>query len=162
MNFADFADQMETRDEPVRYEDVKERLHDSLMRSPARDLTKVLYPELSFAIVGAAIDVHCSMGPGQLEATYERALAIELHHRGIPFQRQVPIDAYYRGELVGEFVADLIVDDTIILELKVVAHVLAVHRAQLVSYLRATRLKLGMVINVHEHTLSKGVHRVVG
>jgi GxxExxY protein len=78
----------------------------------------ILYKELSYAIVGAAIEVHRHLGPGQLESNYERALALELEARSISFKRQVPFASFYKGEVVGELVADLIVNDQVIVELR--------------------------------------------
>ncbi|MEO6774002.1 MAG: GxxExxY protein [Kofleriaceae bacterium] len=121
----------------------------------------ILYKELSYAITGAAIEVHKHLGPGQLESTYERALAKELGYRGIANRCQVPITAYFKGDAVGEFCADLIVEDKVILELKSVARVLPVHRSQLLSYLRATGLRLGLLMNFHEPVLFRAIKRVV-
>jgi GxxExxY protein len=121
----------------------------------------ILYKELSYAIGGAVIDVHRHLGPGQIEANYERALAQELTTRGIPFRRQVPIDSFYKGELVGEFVVDMIVNDQIILELKSVVQLHQVHGAQLLSYLRATGLRLGLLINFNEAVVWNGIKRIV-
>jgi GxxExxY protein len=121
----------------------------------------VLYAELSYDIVGAAIEVHKHLGPGQLEATYERALAIELAERQIPFRRQVPIAMGYKGHDVGGVVVDLIVDDKIIVELKSVATILSLHRAQVLGYLAATKLRLGLLINFNVPVLKNGVRRLV-
>jgi GxxExxY protein len=121
----------------------------------------LLHGELSEPIIGAAIQVHRWLGPGQLESTYQRALAKELAFCGIAYRAQVPITSRYRGEAVGEFFADFIVEDKIILELKVVSRILAVHRAQLNSYLRATGLQLGLLLNFHVPVLHMGVKRVL-
>ena len=123
--------------------------------------THILYKELSYAIGGAVIEVHRHLGPGQIEANYERALAKELADRAIPFKRQVAIDSFYKGERIGEFVVDMIVDDKIILELKSVVQVHQVHRAQLLGYLRATGLRLGLLINFNEAVVWKGIKRIV-
>jgi GxxExxY protein len=138
-------------------------LRESLEQTPSKlqGVMRLIYPELSYAIVGAAMNVHYRLGPGQLEKTYERALAIELRNRSIAFERQVAFESYYCGEPVGEFVADLIVDGRIILELKAIEHVLPVHRQQVLSYLRATNLKLGMLINFNTASLVKGITRLV-
>ena len=85
----------------------------------------------------------------------------ELKIRGIPFRRQVPIESFYKGEVIGEFIVDMIVNDQIILELKSVERLLSVHRAQLLSYLRATGLRLGMLINFNEAVAWKGIRRIV-
>jgi len=122
---------------------------------------EVLYKELSYAIVGACIEVHRHLGPGQLESNYERALASEFRLRGIPFERQVVFPTHYKEELVGEFVADMIVNNEIILELKVVERIHPVHRAQLLTYLRATGLRLGLLINFNEDVVWKGIKRII-
>jgi GxxExxY protein len=121
----------------------------------------ILYKALSYAITGAAIEVHKHLGPGQLESTYERALSKELGYRGIEHRCQVPITAYFKGDPVGEFCADVIVEDKVILELKSVAKVLPVHRAQVLSYLRATGLRLGLLMNFHEPVLYRTIKRIV-
>ena len=123
--------------------------------------TGILYPELSRQIVGAAIAVHRGIGPGQLESVYQRALARELALCGIPYEAQVPIAMYYKGSCVGDFLADFIVDGSVIVELKVVSRVLPVHVAQVLSYLRATNLRLGLLINFEVPVLFRGVRRVV-
>jgi GxxExxY protein len=128
---------------------------------PISTSTPLLYKELSFRITGAAIEVHRHLGPGQLESTYERALTRELAYRGIPHLSQVPITASYKGDAVGEFYGDVIVDDKIILELKCVDRIMPVHRSQVLSYLRATGLRLGLIINFSAPVLWKGVTRVV-
>jgi GxxExxY protein len=97
--------------------------------------------------VGAAMEVHRTLGPGFLEAVYEEALAYELGLRGIPFERQKRLPVQYKGQLVGEYVADLIVDDEIILELKAVSKITAAHEAQAHNYLAATGLRLAIVLN---------------
>ena len=120
-----------------------------------------MYAELSHAIVGAAIEVHRHIGPGQLESVYQQALAHELAAREIPHRTQVPITMRYKGASVGEFFADLIVDDKIIVELKAVAGFHAVHTAQVLSYLRATSLRLGLLINFNTPVLWCGVRRLI-
>jgi GxxExxY protein len=122
---------------------------------------ELVYPELSHVIVGAAIEVHRHLGPGQLESVYEHALAYELRIREIPYQRQVAIALDYKGCDVGDFIIDLIVDDKIIVELKAVERFHAVHVAQLLGYLRATQLRLGLLINFNVPVLYRGVRRVV-
>jgi len=121
----------------------------------------IFYKELSYAIVGAVIEVHRHLGPGQLESNYECALAKELAMREIPFKRQVSIDSVYKGDVIGAFVVDMIVNDQIILELKAVERLHPSHTAQVVSYLRATRLRLGLLVNFNEAVVWKGIKRVV-
>jgi GxxExxY protein len=126
------------------------------VRSPG-----LLFPELSHAIVGAAIEVHRHLGPGQLESVYQRALGKELAARAIPARAQVPIVMRYKGDGVGEFVADFIVDDKVLLELKAVDRPHPAHKAQVISYLRATGLRLGLLLNFNAAVMYRGVTRVV-
>jgi GxxExxY protein len=128
---------------------------------PTAEATGILHRELSYAITGAAIEVHRHLGPGQLESTYERALAKELGYRGIAHACQVPITAHYKGDDVGEFFADIVVENKVILELKSVVRLLPVHRSQVLSYLRATGLRLGLVMNFYEPVLWRSIQRVV-
>lgn len=120
----------------------------------------VLYPELSYAVVGALIEVHRWLGPGQLESVYQRAVEKELGLRKIPCAAQVSLPARYKGEVMGELVLDVIVDDAIVLELKAVERVLPVHRAQLISYLHASDCRLGMLVNFHVPVMIEGIKRI--
>jgi GxxExxY protein len=108
---------------------------------------KVLYPELSFDIMGAVYEVHKQLGPGFSEDLYERALTLELVARQIPFEQQKTIQVNYKGQLLGIYRLDLVVADQIILELKAVSALTDVFRQQVRSYLKATGLRLGILIN---------------
>jgi GxxExxY protein len=110
-------------------------------------LTKILFKELSYAVVGAAMEVHRSLGPGFLESVYEAALAHELALRGIPFEQQKRLPVQYKGQLVGDYVADFVVDGKIILELKAVSSFATAHEAQAHNYLAATGLRLAILLN---------------
>ena len=121
----------------------------------------ILYPELSWQIVGAAIEIHKHIGPGQLESVYQRSMECELRRRAIAFASQVPVPMFFKGDRVGDFYADLIVEDTIILELKAVQRLMGVHTAQLLSYLTAAGLRLGMLMNFNVPRMVHGVKRVV-
>jgi GxxExxY protein len=105
--------------------------------------------------------VHRHLGPGQLESTYQRSLEYALDDSGLAFRAQVPISAQFKGREVGEFFADLIVEDKVLIELKAVSAIAQVHRAQVISYLRATRLRLGLLINFHVPVLYRGVTRLI-
>ena len=132
------------------------------LRSPEPPIgAGLLHGDISREIIGAAIEVHEHLGPGQLECTYQHALERELAFRGIEHQAQVPIKSFYKGAQVGTFVVDLIVEDKIVVELKVVAKRLPVHRQQLTSYLRTTGHRLGLLINFHVPVLCQGVKRVL-
>ena len=121
----------------------------------------ILYPELSWQIVGAAIEVHKHIGPGQLESVYQRSMLCELRRRAIAVRAQVPVPMFFKGDRVGDFYADLIVEDAIILELKAVERLQAVHTAQLLSYLSAAGLRLGMLMNFNVPRMVHGMKRVV-
>jgi GxxExxY protein len=118
--------------------------------------------ELSGAIIGAAIEVHRLLGAGLLESVYEEALAIELEDRGLPFAKQVEVSLQYKGRHLRHLLKlDLLVADTIVVEVKSVERILPVHEAQLLSYLRLTGKKLGLLINFNSAILSKSVRRIV-
>lgn len=117
--------------------------------------------ELTQSVIGAALEVHRGLGPGLLERLYEDALTYELGCRGLTVGRQVDIVVMYKEiELHGQRL-DLVVNDTVALELKSVATVLDVHKAQLLSYLRASGLPVGLLINFNGVRLLDGVHRLV-
>ena len=118
-------------------------------------MTKILFKELSYAVVGAAMEVHRTLGPGFLESVYEAALAHELTLRGILFEQQKRLSVSYKGQLVGEYVADLIVDGEIILELKAVSRITPAHEAQAHNYLAATGLRLAIILNFGSASLQQ-------
>ena len=105
------------------------------------------YSELTREIIGAAYAVHNEMGFGFAESVYESCMIVELVRRGLIVQSQCSIEVYYQGEPVGYFVADLIVNDTVIVELKSVRQLTESHEVQLVNYLTATRKPVGLLIN---------------
>ena len=110
-------------------------------------MADILYKELSFAIIGAAMEVHKIPGTGFLEAVYQLALEKELTLRRIPFQHQVELPVTYKGDLVGVYQADLIVDNKIVLEIKGISKLNASHEAQALHYPAATGLQLAILIN---------------
>jgi len=110
-------------------------------------MTEILFKELSFAVVGAAMEVHKILGPGFLEMVYQLALERELSLRNIPFQSQVELPVSYKGILVGVYKADLIIDNKIILEIKGISRLSAAHDPQALHYLDATGLQLAILIN---------------
>ena len=116
---------------------------------------------ISNDIIGAAIAVHRELGPGHLESAYEKALAIEFNHRGIRFERQVCVELRYRGECVGEGRLDFLVERRVIIDLKAVERIISTHVVQMVSYLKITKLKLGIIINFNVPVLKEGIRRVV-
>ena len=116
---------------------------------------------LAYRVIGASIEVHRILGPGFLEAVYEEALCVELSLRDIPFARQVPIGVDYKGNRVGQSRMDLLVDDQLVVELKAVECIAPIHIAQLLSYLKSAKLRLGLLITFNVPVLRAGVRRVV-
>ena len=118
--------------------------------------------ELSGEIIGAAIEVHRILGPGLLESLYEEALVLELELRKIKVSRQVEVPVEYKGYRLANLLRlDLLVSDLIVVEVKSVEHILPVHEAQLLGYLRMTQKQLGLLINFNSAILSKSVRRIV-
>ena len=112
-------------------------------------------------IIGAAIEVHRDLGPGHPESIYEEALCFEFTARCIPFLCQHPIRVEYKGHIVGTGKVDLLVADRIVIEIKAVEMLARVHEAQLAAYLKATKLKIGLLINFNVDLLKKGLKRLV-
>ena len=113
-------------------------------------------------VVDAAIAVHTALGPGLLESTYESCLAYELRSRGLVVRRQLPLPVIYRGVRIdAAYRLDMVVDGTIVIELKTVTRLLPVHEAQLLSYLRLGDYRLGFLINFHVPLLKDGIRRMV-
>ena len=115
---------------------------------------------LARAVIGAAIEVHRELGPRFLESLYEEALCVELALRGIRFQRQLPVDAAYKGQNIGQARLDLLVDSLLVVELKSVDALAPIHTAQVLSYLKLTRKPLALLINFNARILKDGVKRV--
>jgi len=107
----------------------------------------VIYPELSYRIMEAVFEVHNQLGPGFSEEIYERALITELEIRNLPYESQKTIVVRYKGRLMGNYRLDLVIDNKIILELKAVASLNDLVKQQLVAYLKATGLRLGILVN---------------
>lgn len=117
--------------------------------------------ELAKQFVDAALEVHRELGPGYDELVYENALAVELKLRGIPFDRQKTIKVFYKDVEVGEGRLDLLLDNELVVELKTVDELNSKHLAQVISYLKATELPLGLLVNFHVDLLKKGLKRIV-
>ena len=117
---------------------------------------------LTQQIIGAAIEVHRHLGPGLLESAYQTCLAHELTLRGIPFESEVPLPLSYKGSQVEcGYRLDLLVDGKVVVELKAVDALLPVHEAQLMTYLRLSGCRVGLLINWHVPVLKDGVKRRV-
>ena len=120
------------------------------------------FNELTEVSIGAAMEVHRALGPGLLESTYEMCLCRELSLREIPFERQVPIPVEYKGvKLDCGYRADIIIEGTILLEIKAIDSLLPVHDAQLLTYLRLGGWKIGLLINFNVELLKHGLRRRV-
>jgi GxxExxY protein len=118
--------------------------------------------ELTSQIIGAAIEVHRQLGPGLLESAYEECFCHELNVRGIPFRRQVPLPvAYKKVRLNCGYRADVIVDTRVVVELKAIDQLNDLHKAQLLTYLRITQLKVGLLFNFNTEVLKNGMVRLV-
>lgn len=109
------------------------------------------HKDMTEKIIGCAFKVYNSLGYGFLESVYEKSLIIELKKAGLKAVSQQPINVFYEGEIVGDFIVDIFVEDAIILELKSVRQVIAVHEMQLVNYLTATKKDVGLLINFGEY-----------
>jgi GxxExxY protein len=117
---------------------------------------------LTEAIIGGAIEVHQALGPGLLESAYEQCLCHELSLRGISFRRQVELPVQYKGvKLDCGYRIDILVEDLVIVELKAVEKLLAVHEAQLLTYLRLYNRSVGLLINFNVSLLKNGLKRLV-
>lgn len=117
--------------------------------------------DLARAVIGAAIEVHRQLGPGFLEAIYEEALSVELTDAGILVERQKEIGVIYKGRTIGKHRLDLLVGGSLVVELKTVEELAEIHKAQVIFYLKTTRLPLGLLINFNVPILRNGIQRVV-
>lgn len=118
--------------------------------------------QLTEIVIGCAIEVHRALGPGLLESTYEICLCRELSLRAIPFERQRPISVIYKGvKLDCGYRADLIVDGRLLVEVKSIEQTSAIHDAQILSYLKLSGMKVGLLINFNVRVLTHGIHRKV-
>ena len=111
--------------------------------------------------IGSCIAVHRELGPGMSEVVYSRATCIELDARGIPFEAEKPVSIRYRDKLLCQQRIDLFVDNRLVLEIKSVEQIHPVHVAQVVSYLRITGARAGLVVNFNVPVLKQGIRRVV-
>jgi len=110
-------------------------------------MVELLYKEQTFAVIGAAMEVHKILGPGFLESVYQGALERELTLRGIPFEHKVKLPVTYKDIIIGEYEADLVIDKKFIVEIKAVSKFNASHQAQAMHYLAATGLRLVLLLN---------------
>ena len=127
-----------------------------MRKEPSKDLDK-----LAYEVIGAAMEVHRTLGPGFLESVYEEALCFELAKRDIAFERQVEVSIKYKGHAVGKGRLDLLIEKKLIVELKTIERFAPIHQAQVISYLKATGLQLGLLINFKVPMLKQGIKRVI-
>jgi len=112
-------------------------------------------------VIGCAIEVHRNLGPGLLESIYESALCVEFNNNDIEYQRQIIIPVRYKGIIIGEHKLDLLVENEIIVELKAIDNLAPIFEAQLLSYLKMSKKKLGLLINFNSIQLREGIKRVI-
>jgi GxxExxY protein len=113
----------------------------------------ILYKDLSYKIVGLAMQVHSELGPGFLEKVYENSLLVIFEENGIRARAQVPIPVIFHGRTVGDYFADIIVEDEILIELKAQDRIAEIHKAQVLNYLKATGHRLGILLNFGKYRL---------
>jgi GxxExxY protein len=116
-------------------------------------MTELVHGDLTYAIIGAAMEVHRELGPGFLESIYQKAMESELRRRAIAFEAQKRIGVSYKGEVLAEHVLDLVVDDKVVVELKAAKELVPEHEAQILSYLKASGLIVGLLINFAKPSL---------
>jgi len=122
----------------------------------------VLHRELTESIIGAAIEVHRELGPGLLESTYERCLSRELTLNGVNHECQVVLPVTYKGEKLDcGYRLDVVVENAVVLELKSVEELTDLHQAQLLTYLRLSKKRVGLLINFNTPKLTDGIKRMV-
>jgi GxxExxY protein len=128
-----------------------------------REEKAVLINNLSAEIINAAITVHKELGPGLLESVYQSCMMVEFYNRKMKFESELPVEVMYRGIKVNEegFRLDLLVEDSIVVEIKSVEKVQPIHKKQLLTYLRLTKKPLGLLINFNEVKLVDGITRVI-
>ncbi|MBI2956441.1 MAG: GxxExxY protein [Acidobacteria bacterium] len=117
--------------------------------------------KLTQRIINCAIEVHRELGPGLLESAYESALCIELDEARLKYERHVPFPAVYKGRTIGEYRIDLIVEDAVVVEIKSTERLDPVFEAQVLTYLKVTGKKLGLLINFNSRLLKDGVRRFI-
>lgn len=118
--------------------------------------------QITNRIIGAAIEVHKELGPGQLEAIYQKAIEIEFRLRGIRYERQIPFVVSYKGEKIGEGQIDLLVEDKIVVDLKAIDSIGPTQLKQMIWYLAALDKPLGLILNFNAGILANGIRRVAG
>jgi GxxExxY protein len=134
----------------------RHRVTEVMENHNVKDLNKI-----TEKIIGCAIEVHRTLGPGLLESIYESALCYEFDENNVVYARQFSVPIIYKGHVLGEYRLDVLVENEVIVELKAVDRIEPVFEAQLLSYLRVTGKKLGLLINFNVPVLKKGIKRVI-
>ncbi len=120
------------------------------------------FDELSRKVIGCAIEVHRDLGPGLLESTYRQCLACELSHAGIPFQMELPLPVRYKDMLLDcGYRIDLLVSGGLVVEIKCVETLLPIHQAQILTYMKRSKIPVGLIINFNVTRLQNGIKRFV-
>jgi GxxExxY protein len=123
---------------------------------------KMMENEISYKVIGAAITVHQFLGPGLLESIYESALCHELTLNGLKVERQKPVPVIYRDVVIREpLILDILVENKVIIEVKAIEKEIEIYKPQLLTYLRLSGIKLGLLINFGRNSVKEGIHRVV-
>jgi GxxExxY protein len=118
------------------------------------------FDPLTQRVIGCAMEVHKALGPGLLESAYEECLAHELYSSGLRFARQMPLPILYKGiRLDCGYRLDLVVDEQVVIELKSIESVLPIHEAQILTYLRLSGMRTGLILNFNVSALKDGIHR---
>ncbi|OHB59016.1 MAG: hypothetical protein A2Y07_08800 [Planctomycetes bacterium GWF2_50_10] len=114
---------------------------------------ELICSDLTGAVIGAAMEVHSNLGFGFLESVYEEAMAIEFRRRELPYERQKPIAVMYKGEKAKDFICDFLIGERVLVELKALKALTNIEESQLLNYLKATGIKVGLLINFGERSL---------
>lgn len=117
--------------------------------------------DLTYRVIGAAMEVHRTLGPGLLENIYESALCVEFDERHIAYACQMPINVQYKGHELGDMRVDILVEDCLIVELKAVEKLMPIHMAQTMTYLKLAQVQLGLLINFNVTILKDGIQRII-
>jgi GxxExxY protein len=120
-----------------------------------------LHADITERIVGCAIEVHRHLGAGLLQSVYEASLGVELALKKLPFERQVRLPLHYKGQRISEHRVDLIVDNAVVVEVKAVQRLEPIHIAQVLTYLRVSGIRVGLILNFNSVVLRHGIRRVV-
>ena len=116
---------------------------------------------MTHRIIGCAIEVHRHLGPGLLESAYQAALCIELETAGVNYVRQLGVPVFYKGQLIGEYRPDLVVENRVVVEIKSVERLLGVHQAQTLAYMRILKMPVGLLLNFYSEVLRTSIRRLV-